>query len=109
MEELKLEEQEIKEGAPFAAISYVLFLWLITFILKKDNKFAHYHAKQGLVIFIGEVIFFFFSLVPIIGFLFYIIGLIIFLGVSLYGIYTSLTGRLCRIPIVTDIASKLVI
>ena len=104
-----LQEQEIREGAPFAAISYVLFLWLITFLLKKDNEFAHYHARQGLVIFIGELVLPFFVLIPIVGASIYRIGLIVALCVSLYGIYASLTGKLCRIPVVTDISSKLVV
>lgn len=109
MEELKLEEKEIREGAPFAAISYILFLWLIAFILKKDNEFAHYHAKQGLIIFIGEIICLFLPIFGFIGVIFYKIGLIVFLILSLYGVYSSLTGKLCRIPVVTEIASKLVI
>jgi len=109
MQELKLSEDEIKQGAPLAAISYIFFLWLIAFILKGDNQFTHYHARQGLVIFIGEAICFFIFLIPLVGFLLYKIIFLIFFIVSLYGIYSSLTGRLCRIPLITGIASKLVI
>jgi len=108
-DELKLSEKEIKQGAAFAAISYVLFLWLIAFILKKDNKFTHYHARQGLVIFILEILCFFLLGIPFLGILFYKIGCIVLVIFSLYGVYSSLTGKLCNIPIVTDIASKLVV
>ena len=46
------DEQEVREGKFFAVISYVSFLCIITLILKKSNKFALYHAKQGLVLFV---------------------------------------------------------
>jgi uncharacterized membrane protein len=109
MENLQFDEKEIKEGAPFAALSYVVFLWILAFIFKKDNRFAHYHAKQGIVIFIGEVVFIFLSLIPLIGIFFYITGILLFLAISLYGIYSSLTGRCARIPLVSEIADKLII
>ncbi|MCK4809451.1 MAG: hypothetical protein KAS99_00750 [Candidatus Omnitrophica bacterium] len=105
MEELKLTEEEVREGAGFAALSYVFFLWFLTFLFKKNNGFAHYHAKQGLVISLGEIILAFFSFLPLI----YPIGVILFLIVSLYGIYSALTGKLCKIAIVSKIAAKIVI
>jgi uncharacterized membrane protein len=112
MEELKLTEEEIKEGAGLAALSYIFFLWILTFIFKKENRFAHYHARQGLVIFIGEAVCIFLPFLPLLGILgvfLYKLGMTLFLILSLYGIYSSLTGKLCRIPGVTNIASKLVI
>ena len=108
-DELRFSEDEIREGAVFAAVSYVFFLWLIAFILKKDNGFSHYHARQGLVIFIFEMLCFFFPGIPFLGIILYKLGWIILIIFSLYGIYSSLTGKLCNIPVVTEIASKLVI
>ncbi|UCC95484.1 MAG: hypothetical protein JSW40_01730 [Candidatus Omnitrophota bacterium] len=108
-EQPQLAEKEIREGAPFAALSYVFCLWILVFIFRKDNRFAHFHAKQGVVIFIGEVVFGFLSFLPLIGSLFRVIGLIIFLFASLYGIYASLTGKIAKIPVVSDIADKLII
>jgi uncharacterized membrane protein len=109
MDELKLNEEEIKEGAPFAALSYVFFLWILTFIFKKENRFAHFHAKQGIVIFIAEIVCSVLALLPLIGKLFYVLGLLIFLILSLYGIYYSLTGRLVRIPVISNIADRFII
>jgi uncharacterized membrane protein len=109
MEDLKLTEEEIKDGAPFAALSYVFFLWILSFILKKENRFAHFHAKQGVAIFIGEVVFGVLALLPLIGKVFYVIGLLLFLCLSLYGIYYALTGKTVRMPVVSNIADKFVI
>jgi uncharacterized membrane protein len=109
MEEIKLSEEEIKDGAPFAALAYVFFLWIITFIWKKDNKFAHFHARQGIAIFIGEIASSVLSLLPVVGGIFYAISLIIFLFLSLYGIYYSLTGRMKRIPFISTVADRFIV
>jgi len=108
MKDIKLSQQEIKEGAPFAILSYVLFLWILTFIFKKDNRFAYFHARQGVVIFVGNVICFAFMFVPILGVLFWL-GEMAMIFFSLYGIYLSLTGKRKNIVVVGDIAQKLVI
>ena len=108
MEDLKLSKQEIKEGAPFAVLSYVLCLWILTFIFKKENRFAYFHARQGVVIFVGNIICFAFMFIPILGVLFGLAQMIL-IFFSLYGIYLSLTGKTKSIIVVGDIAEKLVI
>lgn len=107
MDDLTLKE--IKEGAPFAALSYVFFLWILTFMFSKGNRFAYFHAKQGIAIFIGEIAFGVLSLLPLIGKFFYFLGLLLFLSLSLYGIYSALTGKMVRMPFVSSIADKFII
>ena len=103
------EEQEVREGKFFAIISYVSFLCIITLVLKKDNKFALYHAKQGLVLFVMEVAAFILSIIPFLGWLIWIFGYALFLLVSLWGIMQASLGVSSRIPVVTDIADKVII
>lgn len=100
---------EIREGAPFAVLSYVGLLWIIPFIFKPQNRFARYHARQGLIIFVYELICIFFLFFPYIGVFLYKTGWVILFAVSLYGVYASLTGKLCRIPLVTSLAQRLVV
>lgn len=109
MEENKLSEEEIVDGAPFAALSYVFFLWIFVYIFKKENEFARFHARQGIVIFIGEIIFAVLSLLPWIGKVFYVIGLLLFLVVSIYGINCALSGRMIRIPGVSKMADNFIV
>lgn len=103
------EEQEIKEGKFFAIISYVSFLCIITLVLKKDNKFALYHARQGLVLFVMEVAAFILSIIPLLGWLVGVFGYTLFLLVSLWAILQAALGIYCRIPIITEISEKVVI
>ncbi len=102
------EIKEIKEGAPFAALSYVLFLWILTFIFKKDNRFAYFHAKQGIVIFFAKAICLALTFLPLLGGLFKFFGLIL-VFVSLRVVYLSLRGRCARIYLVSNIADKLIL
>lgn len=107
--EKEISEKEIREGAPYAALSYIFFLWIYTFRQKKNNRFAHFHAKQGIVVFMGEVVSAFFGLIPFIGRFIFPLGLLFFVFMSLYGIYSALSGKMVRLPIISDIADKFVI
>ena len=104
-----LKEKEIQEGKFFAIISYISFLCIIALVLKKDNKFAIHHAKQGLVLFVLEVVCFILSVIPFLGWLLGSSGLLIFSLVSIWGILQSLMGNKSRILLISDIADKIVL
>jgi len=103
------EEQEINDGKFFAIISYISFLCIITLGLKKNNKFALYHARQGLVLFVAEVVAFILAIIPFLGFLIGVFGYALFLLISIWGIIQAAQGIYCRIPIVSEIADKIVL
>ena len=107
MEGSDITKKEIKTGMPFALLSYILFLWILTFIFEKDNQFARFHAKQGIVIFIGNVICLYCMFIPVLGGLFRLATFVLFI-MSLYGIYFALTGKRKKIFFVGDIADKLI-
>ena len=102
-------QKEIQEGKFFAVVSYISFFCIIALVLKRDNKFAVYHAKQGLVLFVFEVVSFILSIIPLLGGLLRIFGTVIFMLVSLWGILQALMGNSCRIPVVSEIADKIVL
>lgn len=103
------KEKEIQEGKFFALISYISFLCVISLILKKDNKFILHHAKQGLVLFVFEVACFIISVIPVLGWLIGVLGLIVFSLVSLWSILQVLMGNYSRIPVISEIADKIII
>ncbi|MDD4294643.1 MAG: hypothetical protein PHP69_03925 [Candidatus Omnitrophica bacterium] len=107
--ETELSDDEIREGAPFAALSYVAFLWILVYLVKKENNYAKFHARQGLVTFFFLVACLFMHALPLIGSFLYSLGILIYLGVSLYGMYYALSGKTKAIPFVSDIAEKFVI
>ena len=103
------KEKEIREGKFFAVISYISFFCIISLILKKDNKFALFHAKQGLVLFVFAVASFILSVIPFLGYFIRVISVIFLTLVSLWGIFQALMGNYSRILIVSDIAEKIVL
>ena len=104
----KLDPQDVKDGAPFAALSYVLCLWILTYIFKNDNSFARFHARQGIVLFVGNIACFIFGFIPILGILFQLIQVAL-ACFSLYGIYLALTGKQEEIPVIGSIAENIVV
>jgi uncharacterized membrane protein len=100
------EDNELQEGKIFAVIGYLGILCLIPLLLKKENKFALFHGKQGLVLFLGEFVFFFISIIPLLGWFIGFLGILICGILSLIGIIQALIGNYWRMPVVADIADK---
>jgi len=55
------DKKDIESNKGLAMISYLGPLALIPFLVSKDSKFVVYHAKQGLNLFVIEIIFSIFS------------------------------------------------
>ena len=99
------EKKDVQEGKIFAVIGYLGILCLVPLVFKKENKFALFHGKQGLVLLIGEIAAGIIMMIPILG----VIGFLAFFifGVlSLIGIIQALMGNLWRMPVVADLADK---
>lgn len=101
------EDDVIKEGKIFAVLAYIGILCLIPLLVKKENKFAFFHAKQGLVLFIAEVALGIVGMVPFLGWLIAALGLILLPIICLIAIIQVLMGNYWRIPVVADIAEKI--
>ena len=99
------EDKDVQEGKIFAVLAYLGILCLIPLLLKKDNKFAYHHAKQGLILLLGWVALSILGftpliiLAPIVALVFCVIGLI--------GIIQALQGKYWRCPVIADLADKI--
>ncbi len=100
-------DKEIEEGRLFAILAYISFLCFVPLFLKKDNRFAFFHAKQGLVIFIGEVLAAVLSVVPFFGVIVQFLAILAFSLVSVVGIIQVLMGQYWKMPYVYPIAEKI--
>ena len=102
-----VEDKEITEGKIFALISYIGILSIVTLLLKKENKFALFHAKQGLVLFICEMGALLINIIPVLGQLVWVLAVLVFGIFSLVGIVQSLMGNYWKMPVIGDIAEKI--
>jgi len=102
IEDVKIESvdaKDVQENKLWAMLSYFGILVLIPLLLKKDSKFTQFHAKQGLILLIGE----FFVWIPLFG---WILGVVIFV-LWIMGIVRALSGDMKPLPIVGELAAKL--
>ncbi len=93
------------EGRLAAVMSYIPFLCFIPLLQMKDNQEARFHARQGVMLFLIELIAFLFLFDRISQFVFTAV-LIVAVAFSLAGIYFALQGKNYRLPIVGDLADK---
>jgi uncharacterized membrane protein len=50
---INIDKQEAEEGKVISIFAYIIFL--IPLLAGKDNRFAQFHANQGLVLFLTSV------------------------------------------------------
>jgi len=99
--------QEVREGKLFAVLAYFGILCLFPLLLKKDNKFAYFHGRQGLVLFLGAVAAFLMNVIPILGQMIWSLATLVFGVLSIIGIIKVLMGQYWKIPVIGDIAEKI--
>ncbi|NIN00209.1 MAG: hypothetical protein GTO24_19670 [candidate division Zixibacteria bacterium] len=96
----------IDEGKAAAMLGYIPFMCFVPLIKMRDNPFAFRHGKQGLVLFIIEIIAVIF-LLPKISDLLWSVVIVLCLAAAVAGIIFSLQGKEWKIPFVGDWADKL--
>ena len=99
----------IQDDKIFALIAYLSILCIIPLVLKKDSKFVLFHAKQGLVLFIAEVIIFLLSVIPGLGPFVWNLGILVAGFSSIFGIVQALMGKRARIYIISKIADNIIL
>lgn len=94
------DPKDIEENKNVAAIGYVWILCLVPLLLKRKSSFAQFHAKQGLVLFIIELVGWW---IPIIGWFLMLVAVIF----AIVGIIMALDGKYWKMPILYQFVEKL--
>jgi len=92
-----------------AALIAYLFGWLsglIIFLLEKESRFVRFHALQSLIFFGAmSLILGVLGRIPVIGWVFAVVGGIATFGYWIIGMIKAYQGELFRFPVVGDIAA----
>ncbi|MCK5510958.1 hypothetical protein KAI65_05480 [Candidatus Parcubacteria bacterium] len=96
------KDKDVEDNKTVAALSYIWVLCLVPLLTKKRSKFAQFHAKQGLILFIAEIVGVFVFWIPLIG---WALGIAL-LVVSIMGVLKTLNGEWWKIPYVYDWSKK---
>jgi fumarate reductase subunit D len=94
-----------EEGRLAAILSYIPFLCFIPLLNMKENKEAGFHARQGVLLFMIELVAVLFLIDGISNFVFKVI-LMAAIALSVAGVYSVLQGKSYKLPIIGDLAEK---
>jgi len=86
------------------ALSYVWILSVVMLVIKKDDEFVKFHAKQATVLFIASIVSW------VIAFFIYFLGPIFSIVILIFciiGFVKALSGEKYKIPLVGDLAEKI--
>ncbi len=104
-EEKEEKIDEVKSGKFWAVISYLGFLFIFPLLIKRDNKFVLFHATQGMILFIAEVINW--ALLWVLGWIivlklvFYLLAFFL-LFCLIKGVQNAVIGEYRRLPLIGD-------
>jgi uncharacterized membrane protein len=98
----------------FLVLSYLGILCLIPLLAKKDDPEVQWHAKNGLALFIAELIWIAIRIalafVRIISCGMFFVSCAVWIGflvLSIMGIIKAVNGQRFRIPVLTDMSEKM--
>lgn len=104
-------EKVTGEQILFGILSYLGILVIIPLLMKKDDKFVYFHAKQGLVWLIFTIavwiVAFIIGFVPFIGWLISILLWLGVLAIFIVLVVKVVTGEMWELPILGEYAKKL--
>lgn len=99
----KKSEAAVDSEKYLAAVSYIWILCFVPLFLKRKSEFVQHHAKQGLMLFIAEIVGPIVFWIPVVGWL---AGLCIIV-LAVMGIMKSLSGEEWEMPFLGKYAKKI--
>jgi len=87
-------------------MAYIPFLCFVPVIKMRDDPYAYFHGRQGIVLFFLEIIAVLF-MIPRLSALFWTVVIIACIGAAVAGIIFSFQGKKYKLPIIGDLADKL--
>jgi fumarate reductase subunit D len=99
------ESFQSEEGRMAAIMAYIPVLCFIPLLNMKENKEAHFHARQGVLLFLIELLALIFLIDGISRFFFKAL-LILAVALSVVGIYFAIQGKSYKLPIIGDLVDK---
>lgn len=83
-----------------AILAYLGILVIVPILVAKDSEFVMYHANQGLVLFIAEIILFAIGIIPLLGWLISFLGYLGALVLAIMGIINAVNKKKKPLPLI---------
>jgi len=104
---MQFDAKDVRDNKTIAALSYVGVLCLFPLFLKKDSRYVQTHAKQGLALFLAEIIIWVLNILPFIGPFIWMLFSLVFVAVSIIAIIKTMQGEYWEIPVVSQYSEKI--
>ena len=100
--------EDIEKNKAVACLSYIFILFLVPLLTLKESKFAQFHAKQGLALFLAWIIVdFVLGIIPFLGWMLLPFANLLFIIVSIIAIIKTLSGEIWELPVIAGLAKKI--
>lgn len=90
----------------WALLSYIGILFIIPMLVAKESRFAQFHAKQGVALFVAEVITMFIAWIPILGWIVGFVAWIVWVVLAIIGILNVINDKQKPLPLLGGLAAK---
>lgn len=105
--EIKLKKDDEIKVYAFLGAFLTIVGFLLVFILRRKDKYAMFYAKQGLVLFLAALVFGAISNIPIIGWIFTSVLIILWCILWIVTWINSLSGHMIKTIIIGELANKI--
>jgi len=95
----EMDPDDVSKNKLYAILAYIGILVIVPLIVAKDSKFARFHTNQGLILFILAIICSCLTRLKVIGWLFSILGIVIFI-LAVVGIIYAAQGKAKELPVI---------
>ena len=99
--------KKVEDDKLMGILSYIGVLCLIPLLTKKDDEFVFFHAKQGLVLCIVEIITAFIVSISFLGWIIGSMASLLWVALSIIGIINITNGEKKELPILGKYADKI--
>lgn len=108
--EVEMDNNYVEEGKSVAWLSYLGILLIIPILVQKNNPYTTFHVKQGLVLFIAEVIMSFVQIfigaIPVVGWFIIAVVWITIAVLMIIGILNAVKGKEDKLPLIGQFGEK---
>lgn len=92
--------EDISSNKVSAVISYLWILFIVPLIAAPNSPYARFHANQGLLLFIFDLIIAIIACIPVVGWIVGGIGAVAVLVFRVMGIVNSINGEAKELPLI---------
>ncbi|MBF0295692.1 MAG: hypothetical protein HQL96_10935 [Magnetococcales bacterium] len=90
-----------------AGLSYLGILCLVPLVMNRDNTYVRFHARQGVILWMWEVLAIYSLVLPGVGRIFFGISGLLCLAFSVIGLVSVYLGRAWKLPLIGDWAESI--